>query len=196
MPIPFFKKNQPFLDQFSSDRMNELSRAAANGVVSVSGAIKMVRQSDGVALHVPPQIQPNPTPFQIYGPYLDGSDWKIGIYPGTVNGITPVVGTATGSGGSALTASSRLTLATGDDNVVLGIKTNLETREITRLTVETIDDMTPVVDTGARTRIAYIPIALLAEVVTPSTSWSLANQIATTNLNYATFGTADFTWRT
>jgi len=54
MPIPFFRKNLPFLDQFSSDRMNELARAASNGVVSVSGNVKMVRQGDGVALHVPP----------------------------------------------------------------------------------------------------------------------------------------------
>jgi hypothetical protein len=178
--------------------MNDLANATRNGVVAVSGAIKMIRQGDGVALHVPPQIQPSPTPFQIYGPYKDGSDWKIGIYPGTVNGITPVVGAVTGSGGTTLTAASRITLATGEDMVVLGVKTNLETRAITRLTVEVLEDsaLDPVVDTGARTRIAYIPIALLTEVVTPSTSWSLTNQIAETNLNYATFGTSDFTWRT
>lgn len=132
-------------------------------------------------------------PFQIYGPYLDGSDWKIGITPGTLNGLTPVVGDVSGSGGSTLTSASRLTLATGEPYVVLGVLTDLETREITRLTVQTVEDTTPTTDTGARTRTTYIPLAELLEDTGPT--WSLLTQIATTHLKYFTAGSADFTWR-
>ena len=132
-------------------------------------------------------------PFQLFGPYLDGTDWKIGIFPGTLNGILPVDGLVTSTGGSPLTSATRLTLTTGAINVVLGVKTDLETRAILRLTVETIEDTTPVVDTGARTRIAYIPIALLDEP-TPGVFRRLS-QIATSHVSYFTAGTSDLVWR-
>jgi hypothetical protein len=54
-------------------------------------------------------------------------------------------------------------------------------------------DLTPVVDTGARTRIAYIPIAELTEASGPV--WTLDIQIATTHLHYFTAGSADIIWR-
>jgi len=134
-------------------------------------------------------------PFEIFGPYLDGSDWKIGVEPGTVDGTTPVVGAVTGSGGSTLDSTSRITLATGENMVVVGIKTDLETREVLRLTIEVLEDseLTPVVDTGARTRIAYIPIAELNEASGPI--WTLASQTVTTHLRYFTAGSADIIWR-
>ncbi len=134
-------------------------------------------------------------PFKIVGPYQHEGAWKIGVEPGTVDGTTPLVGTVTGTGGSTLTSESRITLATGQNMVVVGIKTDLETRLVTRLTIETLEDseMTPVVNTGARTRIAYIPIAELTEATGPV--WSLATQIATTHLHYFTAGSADIVWR-
>lgn len=136
----------------------------------------------------------NGHPFLLIGPYKDGDAWKLGFYPGTLSGLTPVVGLVTGTGGDALTIESRLTLTTGSVNVVLGVKTNLETRAITRLTIETIEDPSPIVDTEARTRIAYIPIATLMEEE-EGPIWSKTAQIATTNLNYFTAGTSDITWR-
>lgn len=134
----------------------------------------------------------NAHPFLLIGPYKEGDDWKIGFYPGTLSGITPVVGEVTGTGGDTLDIDSRLTLVTGAIYVVLGVKTDLETRTILRLTIETIEDTTPVVDTDEHTRIAYIPIATLLE---EGTVWTKAVQTATTNLNYFTAGTSDITWR-
>jgi len=125
---------------------------------------------------------------------VNDSGWKATINPGTINGLTPVVGDVEGSGGTALSLTNPVPLTTGEPYICLGIKTDLETREISRLTIQTREDVDPIVDTGARTRIAFVILMELTEGVSPE-SWTLLSQVATTHLKYFTAGSSDIVWR-
>ena len=124
--------------------------------------------------------------------------WVAQVSPGTVNGLTPVVGILEASGGDPMTTTPRPTieLVDGESNyIAIGIKTDLETRDILRLTVESRETLTAVVDTEARLRYAYIPIATLASTTVESViTWRKTSQIRSSHLSYFTAGNADFVW--
>ena len=168
-------------------RTSEAARiGSAPGTLTASGPLgTTVKAISRPALRAP-TAPISRDPFQVIGPYLDGTDWKIRIHPGTLNGLTPVVGDITGSGGTSLTATPAptITLATGENMVVLAIKVDLETHEILRRTVETREDseLAPITDTGARTRITFAPLAELAE--SGGGTWSKLIQSRNTNLTY------------
>lgn len=167
------------------------------GIANISGAVEVTQTPDGLDIFVKGGgvSSSEAKPFFVSRPY-NSSGWKVNVRIGTLNGGTPVVGDVEGSGGSAMTASTVLTLNTGEPYICLGVKTDLETRAISRLTLQTREDIAAIVDTGARTRIAFIVLAELTEVVTPAESWSKLTQSVTTNLNYFTAGNSDFPWRT
>jgi hypothetical protein len=183
LPIYYPGKNQSATEETARNRI------IREGQISGGPGVIVNRTGNGSTISVYQKPEPRTIaarhPFQLIGPYLDGSDWKVGVYPGTLNGLTPVVGDITGTGGTSLTATPRprITLATGENIVVLAIKVDLETHAILRSTIEVREDsdLTPITDTGARTRITFEPLAELAE---SGGTWSKLIQARNTNLTY------------
>jgi hypothetical protein len=199
MPInvipPVFTGGSPFFEQVNTRALEALRD---RGIYDVGGGLTAdVVPGKGVRLSLRRPLELDTranNPFELIRIYDDGG-FKAIVAPGTFNGSTPVVGDVEGSGRTALSLTNPVPLNTGKPYVCIGVKTNLETRIITRLTVQTREDIVPIVDTGARTRIAFIPIFILTESVDPA-GWSLSSQVATTHLLYFTAGNSDFTWRT
>jgi hypothetical protein len=199
MPInvipPVFTGGNPFFEQVNTRALNALRD---RGVYDVGGGLTAdVVPGKGVRLSLRRPLELDTranNPFELIRIY-DDSGFKAIVAPGTLNGSTPVVGDVEGSGGTALSLTNPVPLNTGEPYICIGVKTNLETRVITRLTVQTREDLDPIVDTGARTRIAFIPIIILTESIDPA-GWTLLSQETTTNLLYFTAGNSDFSWRT
>ena len=193
--IPLFTGGGSFFSQVTASNLDALRD---RGVYDVGGGLTAdVVPGKGVRLSLRRPLELDTradNPFELIRLY-DDSGWKAIVAPGTFNGSTPVVGDVEGTGGDPLSLTNPVPLTTGEPYVCIGVKTNLETRVITRLTVQTREDIEPIVDTGARTRIAFIPIFTLTESVDP-VGWSLETQIASTHLLYFTAGNSDFTWRT
>lgn len=173
-------------------RLQALTPGLTGGITPLGTLLPSGRGAPGTLSTTP--VTPARHPFYVTRPYLHAGAWKVSIQPGSLNAIIPVVGDVTSTGGSLLTTSTRLTLTTGEPYIALGVKTNLETRAITRLTIQTVEDLISTTDIEDRIRIAYIPIALLTEIPSPP-SWTKAIQIATTNLSYFTAGSTDLVWR-
>ena len=194
-PIPIFTGRNAFFEEVTLGALNNLRD---RGIYDVGGGLTAdIVPGKGVRLSLRRPLELDTradNPFELIRLY-DSSGWKAIVAPGTFNGSTPVVGDVEGSGGTALSLTNPVPLTTGQPYICIGVKTNLETRVITRLTIQTREDTDPIVDTGARTRIAFIPLITLTESVDP-VGWSLEAQIATTNLLYFTAGNSDFTWRT
>jgi len=125
-------------------------------------------------------------PFKV-SLFKDGTTWKARVKTGTVNGTIPVVGLITTSGGTSLDTipAPAITLTSTNNLIVLGIKVDLETDAILRLTVENREDsdVDPIEDLEARTRIFFETIAVLTYTPTPE-AWAVTTQVRKNHLTY------------
>ena len=177
-------------EPLSATKENARNRAIRQGQVIAGPGLLSRVTSQGTVLSVASGSRsvraPVIYPFQV-SIRKDGSDWKAKVRVGTVNGTIPVAGNVETSGGTSIdaTPAPEITLTSTNNLIVLGIKVDLETDTITRLTVENREDsdVDPIEDLGARTRIFFETIAVLAYTPTPE-AWAISSQVRRNNLSY------------
>jgi hypothetical protein len=142
LDLPYFQPGAKFREQLTADRLNKMVAAIRSLEIQPGSNVRVSRTTGGTTLRAgSPRARSSQArcPFDV-SVLLDGSNYKVKVRPGTLNGLY-----ATNYADSLSFDSTTLTVgATAASNVVLSVTT--DGKQITACTIEmqpTLTAMSP-----------------------------------------------------